>query len=136
MKIYNPLFSIIIITIQLIFSLKDYYELQEWRKANPELDSLINLGIQYATLFLFILIIGIYEMLTKLSWFKTLIRIFLACIVLGTEFSGLIPIEGFKSGVYNTAWFSAFVAIVLILIRIGKYGIGKLNNRKLNKDSR
>ncbi|WP_299223566.1 hypothetical protein [uncultured Aquimarina sp.] len=136
MKLYNPLFSIIVIIIQLILSLKDYYELQEWKKENPELDSLINVVIQYDTFFLFVLIIGIYEMLTKPSWFKILIRIFLVCIILGTEFSGLIPIEDFKSGIYNTAWFSAVVAIVLILIRIGKYGIKKMNNRKLNKASR
>ncbi len=126
MKLYKPLFSIIVIFIQLILSLKDYFELLEWRKANPELDSLINFVIHYDTLFLFVLIIGIYEMLTKPNWFKTIIRIFLVCIVLGTYFSGLIPIEGFKSGVYNTAWFSAIVAFILILIRIGKYAIGKI----------
>ncbi len=136
MKLYSPVFSIIVIIVQLILSLKDYYELQEWKKENPELDSLINLVIQYDTLFLFVLIIGIYEMLTKPSWFKILIRIFLICIVLGTEFSGLIPIADFKSGIYNTAWFSAVFAIVLILIRIGKYGIKKMNSRKLNKASR
>ncbi len=136
MKSYKPLFSIIVLIVQLILSLKDYYQLQEWRKANPELDSLINLVIQYDTLFLFVLIIGIYEMLTKPSWVKTLIKIFLVCIVLGTEFSGLVPIEDFKSGIYNTAWFSAIVAIVLILIQIGKYGIEKMNIRKLNKASR
>jgi len=135
-KSYKPLFSIIVLIVQLILSLKDYYQLQEWRKANPELDSLINLVIQYDTLFLFVLIIGIYEMLTKPSWVKTLIKIFLVCIVLGTEFSGLVPIEDFKSGIYNTAWFSAIVAIVLILIQIGKYGIEKMNIRKLNKASR
>ena len=136
MKLYNPLFSIIVIIVQLILSLKDHYELQEWKKENPELDSLINLVIQYDTLFLFVLIIGVYEILTKPSWFKTLIRIFLICIVLGTEISGFIPIEDFKSGIYNTAWFSSVVAIVLILIRIGKYGIEKINNRKRNKASR
>ncbi len=136
MKFYKPLFSITVIIVQLILSLKEYYQLQEWKKANPELDSLINLVIQYDTLFLFVLIIGIFEILTKPNWFKTLIRIFLVCIVLGTEFSGLIPIEGFKSGIYNTAWFSAIVAIVLILIRIGKVGIEKMNIKKLNKASR
>ena len=136
MKFYKPLFSIIVILIQLILSIKDYFKLQEWKKANPELDSLINLVTQYDTFFLFVLIIGIYEILTKPSWFKTLIRIFLVCIVLGTEFYELIPIEDFKSGIYNTTWFSAVVAIILILIRIGKYGIEKINNRKLNKASR
>lgn len=128
MKLHNPLFSIIVILIQLILSIKDYFELQEWKKANPEFDSLISLVIHYDTLFLFVLIIGIYEMLTKPSRFKTLIRIFLVCIVLGTEFSGLVPIEGFKSVVYNTAWFSAVVSVVLILAQIGK-----TTNRKLSK---
>ena len=33
-------------------------------------------------------------------------------------------------------WFSAVVAIVLILVRIGKYSFGKINDRKLNKASR
>jgi len=136
MKFYKPLFSIIVILIQLILSVKEYFKLQEWKKANPELDSLINLNITYDSLFLYVFIIGIYEMLTKPSWFKTVVRIFLVCIILGTEFSDFIPIDQFYYGVYNTAWFSAVVAIVLILVRIGKYGFGKINNRKLNKASR
>ena len=135
MKFYKPLFSIVIILIQLTLSVKEYFKLQEWRKANPELDSIINLIITYYSLFLFVFIIGIYEMLTKPSWFKTVVRIFLVCIILGTEFSDFIPIDQFYYGVYNTAWFSAVVAIVLILVRIGKYSYGKINDWKLNKAS-
>ena len=136
MNFYKPLFSIIVILIQLILSVKEYFKLQEWKKANPELDSLINLNITYDSLFLFVFIIGIYEMLTKPSWFKTATRIFLVCIIFGTEFSDFIPIAQFYYGVYNTAWFSAVVAIVLILVRIGKYSFGKINDWKLNKASR
>ncbi len=136
MKLYKPLFSLIVIIIQLILSIKEYYKLQEWKMENPELDSIVSLYITYNSLFLFVLIIGIYEMLTKPSWFKTAVRIFLVCIILGTEFSDFIPIDQFYYGVYNTAWFSAVVAIVLILVRIGKYSFGKTNDRKLNKASR
>ncbi|GHC65379.1 hypothetical protein SAMN05421855_1176 [Ulvibacter litoralis] len=95
---------------------------------NPELDSIIDLSIRYDTLFLFVLIIGIYEMLTKPSWFKTFIRILLICIVLSYNFLGFIPIEDFRSGIYNVAWFSAFVALVLILFQLVKYGIRKTND--------
>jgi hypothetical protein len=136
MKFYKPLFSIVIILIQLTLSIKEYYKLQEWKIANPELDAIVSLYITYDSLFLFVFIIGIYEMLTKPSWFKTVIRIFLVCIILGTEFSDSIPIDLFYYGVYNTAWFSAVVAIVLILVRIGKYSFGKINDRKRNKASR
>ena len=136
MKFYKPLFSIVIIIIQLILSIKEYYNLQQWKMENPELDSFVSHYITYDSLFLFVFIIGIYEMLTKPSWFKNLIRIFLVCIILGTEFSDFIPIDQFYYGVYNTAWFSAVVAIVLILVRIGKYSFGKINDRKLNKASR
>ena len=132
MKFYKPLFSIIIIIVQLILSLKDYYELQEWRKENSELNELINLVIHYDTLFLFVLFIGIYEMLTKPSLTKKLIRTLLVCIVLGYHFSGLIPIEDFKYGVYNIAWFSGFSAFLLILIKFTKYIIEKIKSRKLN----
>jgi hypothetical protein len=135
-KLYKPLFSIIVILTQLILSLKRYYDYVEWGKANPELDGLINRYFLGDSLFLFVLIIGLYEMLNKPSWFKTAIRIFLVCIILGTQFSELIPIDQFYFGVYNTAWFSAVVALVLILIRFGKYCIGKINDRKLNKASR
>ena len=131
MKLHKPFFSTIVIIFQLIISLKDYYKLQEWKKANPGLDALINKIIHYDTLFLFVLIIGGFEMLTKPSWFKNLIRIFLVCIVLGHHFSEIIPIEGFKFGVYNTAWFSAVIAIVLISIRVGKYSLNKRANQKL-----
>lgn len=118
MKFYKPLFSIVIILIQLALSFKEYFKLQEWKKENPEIDSLINLNITYDSLFLFVLIIGIYETLTKPSWFKTAIRIFLICIILGTEFSGFVPIDQFYFGVYNTAWFSAVVAFILALWKI------------------
>jgi hypothetical protein len=135
-KLYKPFFSMIVIIAQLILSLKSYYDYVEWGKANAELNGLISRIFQGDSLFLFVLIIGFYEMLAKPSWFKTVIRIFLVCIVLGIQFSGLIPIEDFYYGVYNTAWFSAVVAVVLILIRIGKYSFGKITDKKLNKASR
>ncbi len=120
MKLYNPLFSIIVIIVQLILSLKDHYQFLETKNANPELFELINYRITYDTLFLFVLIIGFYEMLTKPGWFKTIIRIFLVCIVLATQLSGFIPIEDFYYGVYNTAWFSSVVVFILALWKIMK----------------
>jgi len=136
MKLYKPLFSIIVIIMQLILSIVSWFDFVAWGEANSELDGLISRIFHGDSLFLFVLIIGFYEMQTKQNWFKTAIRIFLVCIVLGTQFSGLIPIDQFYFGVYNTAWFSAVVALFLILIRIGKYGIGKINDKKLNKASR
>lgn len=100
---------------------------------NPELWELISYRTTYDSLFLFVLIIGIYEMTTKPSLFKTLVRAFLVCIILGTQFSGLVPIEDFYSGVYNTAWFSAVLAFMLILTRIGR---DTVNRNKLKKASR
>lgn len=121
LKLYKPLFSIILIIAQLILSLKSYSDFVKWGIQNPELDKLIYRYFLGDSLFLFVLIIGFYEILTKPSLFKTLIRIFLVCIILGTQFSELIPIEGFYFGVYNTAWFSTGVVVFLILIRIGKH---------------
>lgn len=109
----------------MILSLKSYADFVEWGIKNKELNQLIDRYFLGDSLFLFVLIIGFYEIFTKPSLFKTLIRIFLACIVLGTQFSELIPIEGFYFGVYNTAWFSAIVVVLLIFIRIGKYGLRK-----------
>jgi hypothetical protein len=136
MKFYKPLLSFLIILIQLILSVVSYIDFVAWEKGNPEFVEHINRIFHGDSLFLFVLVIGFYEMQTKPSWFKTAIRIFLVCIVLGTQFSGLIPIDQFYFGVYNTAWFSAVVAVVLILIRIGKYSIGKINDKNLNKASR
>ena len=130
MKFHKPLFSIAVILIQLIFSIMDYYDLQEARKANPELFDLISIRITYDSLFLFVLIIGFYEMLIKPSILKTIIRIFLVCIVLGTHFSGLIPINDFYYGVYNTAWFSALIAFILILWIIIKNADEKWKKKK------
>ncbi|AXT54610.1 hypothetical protein D1815_02160 [Aquimarina sp. AD1] len=122
MKFYKPLFSIIAIIIQLILSLKHHSEHIEWvkemEKTDPDFFGLICYNITYDSLFLFVFIIGFYEMLTKPSWFKNLIRIFLVCIILGAEFSGFIPIDQFYFGVYNTAWFSAVVAFILALWKI------------------
>ncbi|WP_299275152.1 hypothetical protein [uncultured Psychroserpens sp.] len=130
MKFYKPLFSIILISIQLLLSLKEHYKLEEWRKENPVLDGIVHIVITYDSLFLFVLIIGIYEITTKPSWFKTVIRCFLASIILGTAFSDFIPIDDFYSGVYNTAWFSSVVAILLILIRIVKFAFEKRITKK------
>ncbi len=108
----------------MILSIIDHYDhleaIKEMKKTNPELYEVIEFSTTYDTLFIFVLIIGFYEMTTKPSWFKTAIRIFLIGIILGTQFSSLIPIEGFYFGVYNTAWFSAILAFALILTRIGK----------------
>ena len=136
MKFHKPLFSLIVIFIQLILSVIDYFELQKWRLENPEIDGLISLNITYDTLFIFVVIIGLYEMLTKPSWFKTAIRIFLVCIVLGTKFSGFIPIDDFYFGVYNAAWFSAVVAFILILVKFGKFGFEKIIDRKSNRSQK
>lgn len=135
MKFNKPLFSIFIIFVQLILSLKEYYNLQEWRKENPDLDALISINKTYDSLFLFILIIGFYEMLSKSSWYKTIIRLFLVVIILGTQFSDFIPIDQFYYGVYNTAWFSAVIACFLILVKIGKSNYKKtINSRLKNTD--
>lgn len=131
MKVYKPLFSIIVIITQLILSLISYYDFVEWGKANPELNSHICRTFLEDNLFVFVLIIGFYEMLTKPSFFKTLIRIFLVCIILGTSFSEFIPIDDFYSGVYNTAWFSAVIAVLLIVIRIG---ISDVRNKQQEND--
>ncbi len=133
MKLYKPLFSLIIILAQLILSSISYYQYVEWGKANPELDGLISRYFLGYWLFLFVLTIGFYEMLTKPSWFKKALRIFLVCIILGTQFSEFVPIHEFYSGVYNTAWFSAVVAFILIIIRFGRYIIEKITERKLNR---
>lgn len=136
MKFYKPLFSIIVIIIQLILSIKDHFQLLEWKKENPGLDAIINLVIRYDTLFLCVLIIGVNEMLTKTNWLKILLRILLVGIVLGYEFSGLIPIEGFSSGVYNFTCFFAVFSIILFLFRIEKHSIEKESDKNLNKASR
>ncbi|TXE15455.1 hypothetical protein ES731_15350 [Psychroflexus gondwanensis] len=132
MKFYKPLFSILIILIQLILSVVSYINFVAWEKANPEFVEHINRIFHGDSLFLFVLVIGIYEMLTKPNLWKTTIRVFLVCIILGTQFSKFVPIDDFYFGVYNTAWFSAVVAFVLILIKFGKYVFEKLTDRKSN----
>ena len=138
MKFYKPLFSIFVILVQLILSLKAHFQHLEWikemEKTNPDFLDLISLRVTYDTLFLFVLIIGFYEILTKPGWFKTAIRIFLVCIVLGTQFSGFIPIDDFYFGVYNTAWFSAVVAFALSLYKITKNVDEKRNEKNTNND--
>lgn len=131
MKFYKPLFSIIVILIQLILSIVSWFDFLAWGSANPELNDIICRVFNDDSLFLFVLIIGFYEMLTKPSWFKTAIRLFLLFIVLGTQLSKRIPIEAFYDGVYNTAWFFAIVVFCLILVRIGKYVINEAFDKKL-----
>ena len=118
MKLYKPLFSIIIILTQLILSLTDYYNYIKWEKDN--LNSLICRPFHGDSLFCFVLIIGLYEMLTKPGGFKKIIRILLIITLLGTQFSYLIPINDFYFGVYNTAWFSAIIALILITVKFLK----------------
>ena len=134
MKFYKPLFSIIVIIIQLILSLKHHFEHLKWademEKNDPELFGLICYNTTYTSLFFFVFIIGLYEMLIKPSWFKTVIRIFLVCIIIGTEFSNFIPIDQFYFGVYNTAWFSAVVAFILTLWKIVKNADEKWAEKK------
>lgn len=129
MKLHKPLFSTIIIILQLILSLIRYYDYVAWGKANPELNALILRIFHGDSLFIFVSLIGFYEILTKPSFFKTFLRIFLVCIILGTQFGGYIPIDDFYFGVYNTAWFSAVIAFFLIMIHVFKrYELNKVSN--------
>ena len=57
--------------------------MSKMKASNPELNGLININTTYETLFLFILIIGTYEVLTKTSWLKNSIRISLISILVG-----------------------------------------------------
>lgn len=57
--------------------------MRKMKDTNPELYGLINISITYETLFLFVLIIGTYNVLTKPSWLKNSIRIVLICILVG-----------------------------------------------------
>ena len=130
LKLYNPVFSISIIIVQLILSVKSYFDFVNWGKTNSELDGLISRYFLSDNFFLFVLIIGFYEMLTKPSWFKTFIRVLLFCVVIGYNFLGFIPIDDFRSGVYNTAWFSAVIAFILVLWKILKKADEDWNKKK------
>ena len=124
MKLYKPLFSIVMIAIQLIISVIDYLEFTNWIDANPEICA-SSYGV---SIFLFVVVIGLYEMMTKSNWFKTTIRLLLIGIVLGAELAEFIPIDHFFFAVYNTAWFSATVAILLIFFSILKYISGRFRS--------
>lgn len=76
MKLHKPLFSIVVISAQLIFSLINYYQFKAWLKTNPELDELISTTSPEGFMLLFVSIIGIYEMLIKPGLLKTTIRFF------------------------------------------------------------
>ena len=118
MKIYNPAFSIVVVAIQFLLSLLDHFKLQQWKELNPGIDSIISLIANYKTFFIFILIIGVSEILTKPSLLKNVVRALLVCLVLGYNLSFLLPIEDFKSGVYNTAWCFSIAAVLLIATQI------------------
>lgn len=121
MKFYKPRFSLFLIFIQLLLSVKAYYLHQKWVKENPDLDALITIEPKYIYFFLFISIIGLCEMLTQPGRLKTGIRISMVIAVLGLEFSEFVPIDQFYYAVYNTTWFAAFIASILILIYIVKW---------------
>ena len=132
MKLYKPLFSIVIIVIQLILSLKDYYYFVKWAEDNPELNRLATRYFLGDSLFLFVLIIGLYEMRTSHLQFKKIIRILLACIILAQFVAPVTGIGDIFYAAYNTAWFSAIVAVILFIFFIGKYSIKKITKRKQN----
>ena len=75
-------------------------------------------------------------MLTKPGILKTVTRTILVLVVLGIQVSDLIPIEELKFALYNTAWFLAVVAVVLIIYRLGRYLMEKVNKNKLEEASR
>ena len=96
----------------------EYLEDKAWREANPELDDLMNRLIFYDTLLIFVLIIGVFEILTKPSWLKKTTRILLISIVFGYQISKFIPIKDLNIAIYNTAWLSATIAFILIIVKI------------------
>ncbi len=114
----------------MILSVIEYFEFQEWKKANPELYDLSDLNPLYGKFFLFVLTIGIYEMLIKPSLKKTLVRILLIFVVIGYNLAEFIPIEEFDFEMYYFAWFLAIVSFALIMVRITKQLIKKFGTDK------
>jgi len=47
--------------------------------------------------------------------------------MLGTQFADHIPISQIFDASYNTAWLLAVIAFILIVVRLAKKWIGKLN---------
>lgn len=132
MKLNKPLFSLSIIAAQLVFSLIELYSYVQWGKDNPELDALVQRHFYGDSLFAFVLVIALCEMGTATGLFKTLMRILLTGIVFGIQLSGLVPIEDFFHGVYNTAWFSAYLALVVLAVRAVKFVIAKRQSKQLD----
>jgi hypothetical protein len=126
MKLHKPLFSTILILIQLLFAVNEHIQHQNWKKENPDIEGIICFYLLYPELFLFVLIIGVFEMLTKPGWFKTMVRILLAGIVVGAELSKLAPINQLYHGFFNTAGVCALIAFVWLLFRFWKFGYRKI----------
>jgi len=134
MRLHRPLFSIVVILAQTLFSLEDYFEIRAWREANPSLDALLNMVIRYDTILLFVVLIGVCEMLTSPCALKKILRLVLVIILLGYNFSAYIPIDDFNSAVYNSAGFVAMLSYFLIVFTIGKY-VQSVINRKLKPET-
>lgn len=132
MKLNKPIFSLSIIAAQLVFSLIEHYNFVQWGKENPELDALVQRHFYGDSLFAFVLVIALCEMGTANGLFKTLMRLLLIGIVFGIQLSGLVPIEDFFHGVYNTAWFSAYLALAVLVVRTVKFIIAKSQNKQLD----
>ncbi len=89
-----------------------------WGKNNPKLDALVNRDFNGDALFIFVVIIGLYEMTTKRGHYKKILRIIMNCIVFGTFLSKKIPIKNLYDAIFNSAWFIASIVLILMVIRI------------------
>jgi len=112
MKLHQPLFSAVIILIQLIITIVSYINFQSWLKSQ---DSLIcSFGWTGDELFFAVLILALFEMTSNIEWVKSIIQTLLALII----FVQIGP-NDIRNDFYElmevTAFVSAFISILFFL---------------------
>ena len=123
MKIYNPILSTLLITVQFIFSWLDHTEVKKWQALNPTLDGVIQFQYLYQQFFLYVLVIGVFEIFTKPGLLKKAIRILLITVIATYQLAPFLPVD---KGAYFTAEILAFGLILVGLIVISKKAYRRL----------
>ncbi len=118
LKIYNPLFALLLVLLQTVITVIKYYYYVSWGKQFPDLDAIISRVFDEHEFLLFIIVIGLLEVTQQKSKAKIFIRALMVLLIILNAFAYLIPVEGIIYGVHNVAAIISLICLGLLIRRI------------------
>jgi hypothetical protein len=117
MKLYRPVFHIVIVLINTGISFMSYLRHQVWiNNTAPGLLELIEVWFNGWSFLGFVSMIALASLINTNKFLAKLASYILIVITVGRIVECIVPSNDLFWALYNTAWFSAFVALIYVIV--------------------